>query len=126
MGMYRRGRSRPTFDTEVTFIPINRTAPDLPRGLEDGPANPNRPGNVKLMADVKDVAAREAPVGAVQVAMRTKSLIFAQAAVAPLMATGRLSKEWKVSIAGREMDVVSVLDDWAPGLYARIIVEERE
>ena len=79
-----------------------------------------------LLADVKDVAAREPVVGDVSVAVQTKSLIFAHATLAPLIAgTDALAKQWKVRIGNRDMDIVGVMSDWDPGRYIRLIAEDR-
>ena len=77
------------------------------------------------MADAKDIAGAERVVGDQTVAVSTKSLVFAAATLAPLLAEGSLAKDWKVRIGGRDMDIVSVMDGWVPNRYARLIVEER-
>ena len=132
MGMFRRGRERPTFDTEVTFIPIGRKGQpgDRSRGYGSRTSeSPAVPANVKLMADIRDISAREAPVGAIDVSTTSKSLIFAQGALAPLLTASRspsgLAKSWKIRIGDQEMDIVGVQDSWAPNLYSRIIAEDR-
>ena len=89
------------------------------------PADPVA-ATLTFLADVKDVAAREAVVGEVQVASQTKSLIFAHATLAPLIAgADALAKQWKLRIGVREMDIVGVQSDWSPGRYVRLIAEDR-
>ena len=79
-----------------------------------------------LYADVKDVAAKESVVGEVNVATRTKSLIFAQASLRTLLdADTSLAKDWKVKINGREMEITGVVDGWTQNLYSRLTVEDR-
>ena len=92
------------------------------RAIDDGLG----PASRTYMADVKDVASAERVVGDQTIAVRTKSLVFAAATLAPLLAAeGSLSKDWKVRIDGRDMDIVGVMDGWVPNRYARLIVEER-
>ena len=89
------------------------------------PADPVTP-NRTFLADVKDIAGAERVVGEQVVAVRTKSLVFAHAALKPLLdAEGSIAKDWKVSIGGREMDIVQVMDGWVPNRYTRLVVEDR-
>ena len=90
------------------------------------PPDPAPPAPVTLRADMKDIMAREAQTGAVEVASVTKSMIFAQSALAGLPGgLSGLSKKWKVKIGEIELDIVSVQDAYAPGLYSRILATER-
>ena len=90
------------------------------------PADP-AVANRTFLADVKDVAGRESAIDGAVVAARTKSLIFAYASLKPLLdAEGAgLAKSWKIRIGTRDLDILSILDDWAPNRYVRIVAEER-
>lgn len=92
------------------------------RAIDDGLGPPSR----TYMADVKDVSGAERVVGDQTVAVRTKSLVFAAATLAPMLAEeGSLAKDWKVRIGGRDMDIIGVMDGWVPNRYTRLVVEER-
>ena len=83
-------------------------------------------GNLTLLADVKDVAARESVIDGSVVATRTKSLVFAHASLKDLLdGAGSIAKEWKLRIGNKELDITQVLDDWAPNRYVRIVAEDR-
>ena len=123
-GMFRGGHARPTFDTPVEFISINSVV-DRSGGYASPDGN-DGPASRTHMADVKDVAGAERVIGDVAVAVTTKSLVFAHATLAPLLeAEGSLAKDWKVRIKGRDMDIVQVMDGWAPNKYVRLVVEDR-
>ena len=128
MGMYRDGRSRPTFDTKVVFKPVNRTAADNLGGYSSPVPDTPAAADITLLADVKDIPGRETVIGNASVATRTKSLVFAQAALkARLDADGAgFAKQWKAVIAGQEYDVTAIADSWVPGRYTRVIVEQRD
>ena len=82
--------------------------------------------NLTLLADVKDVSARESVVDGSVVASRTKSLVFAHASLKALLdGEGSIPKEWKLRIGNKELDITQVLDDWVPNRYVRIIAEDR-
>lgn len=90
------------------------------------PGDPAPPANLTLRADVKDVAARESVLDGAVVATRTKSLVFAHAALKPLLdGEGSIAKEWKIRIEGKDLDITQVLDGWVPNRYVRIVAEDR-
>ena len=128
MGMYRRGRERPTFDTSITLIPIDRSSADRSGGYRK-PNPANAVASMTLYADVKDIAAREAVVGDLNVATRTKSLVFPRAALTALTsAPEALAKQWKIQIgnqADRQLDITAVMDDYSPGQYIKLVAEDR-
>ena len=122
--MFRGGRKRPTFDTKVTLIAVNRSNADGGRGYFG--SSDSSPEERTFLADVKDIAAREAVISGVEVATRRKSLVFAYETLKDLLeAEESIAKQWKVRIGNREMDITGVMEDWVPNLYARLIVEDR-
>lgn len=91
------------------------------RAIDDGTG----PASRTYYADVKDVAGAERTVGDIAVAVSTKSLVFAHATLKPLLDSGSITKDWKVRINGRDMDITGVMDGWVPNRYSRLIVEDR-
>ena len=126
-GMFRGGRRTPTFDTKVVFTK-NDSGPSA--NLAGYRKNASAPVGApsELYADMKDTAGAERLIGDVEVATTTKSLVFAAQALKGLMKANPgldLAKDFDVTVAGKPVDVIKILDDWVPNTYARMIVEFR-
>ena len=103
-----------------TFMWNTGASQEFRRTWTDG-----RESAFEATADAKDIASAESVTGQLDVAVTTKSLIFAHAALAPRLGSG-FAKKWKAVIGGRDYDITGIQDGYAKNLYVRITAEARE